>query len=242
MAKKTSIEFDRKRYEEALGFYGKQGLNPQYSYLRLELEFVKGKGTYEFRVDGTGLTSRPTEKYLKRNDLFVTKGISVGIMIEKDAEPGHAPVMYYPILQSDAIPAGYQGLSNTHAEALYNGILEIITGQTSNIGSFPMDEFRVVPEAQPISMVNAAGSALVPTGRIPQWNTEDVLVNLPERFAFAGTQDQKIRISFPATADTDIKAAAGYSAYLVVMAKGWLVEGGTNAAFKVDANPFKNAI
>lgn len=242
---KSTIEFDRSRYREALDFYGsdKNGnLLPQYSFLRFEAKFEKGKGVYEFLVNRPGQGARKTERYLKLNDLFITKGIAIGIMVEKDDKVGHAPVMFYPLLQSDALPAGYQGLANTDAEALYNGLMQIMTGQTTNFGAFPMDEFRVVPETQPLSIVNAAGDALTSAGIIPQWNMEDILVHLPERFAFAGTQDQKIIVSFPADATTDIKAAAGYSVYLTVIVKGWLVEGGTNGKFKVAGNPFSGII
>ena len=242
---KSTIEFDRARYREALDFYGKKengGLLPQYSFLRFEAEFVKGKGVYEFLVNRPGQGVRSTERYLKLNDLFVAKGIAIGLMVEEDAKVGHAPVMFYPLLQSDALPTGYQGLANADAEVLYNGLMQIITGQTANFGAFPMDEFRVVPRTQPNAIVNDAGDALVPSGVIPQWNMEDLLVHLPERFAFAGTQDQKIVVSFPANADTDIKAAAGYSVYLTVIVKGWLVEGGTNNKFKVAQNPFAGII
>jgi hypothetical protein len=90
--------------------------------------------------------------------------------------------------------------------------------------------------------VDETGAALTSAGIIPQWKIEDILYHMPERFAFAGTQDQKIQIAFPATADTDIKAAAGYSAYLTVIVKGWLVEGGTNPKFKTPANPFAGII
>lgn len=241
---KSTIDFDRQRYLEALNFYGRTengALAPQYSYLRFEAKFVKGRGVYEFLVNKPGQSSRNTERYLKLNDLFVTKGLAVGIMVEKDDKPGHAPVMFYPLLQSDAIPAGYQGLANTDAEALYNGLLQIMTGSTNNFGAFPLDEFRVVPQTQPVAMVNAE-DAFVTSGLIPQAKVEDVLFHMPERFAFSGTQDQKIVVSFPANADTDIKAAAGYSAYLVVIAKGWLVEGGTNSKFKTSANPFSAVI
>ena len=238
-----TINFDRERYLEAFNFYGrKYNLNPQYSELRFEAKFVKGNGVYEFLVNRPGQSTRATERYLKQNDLFITKGLQVGIMVETDALPGHAPVMYYPMLQSDAIPTGYNGLSNVHAEALYNGLLAIMTGSTNNFSAFPMDEFRVVPETQPIMVVNESGDAMVPCGIIPQWKADDVMFHMPERFAFAGTQDQKIRISFPATADTDIKGGEGTSAYLVVIVKGWLVEGGTNSALKVDANPFRDII
>lgn len=233
---KQNIDFDRKRYEEALGYYGDFELAPQYSSLRFEAEFVKGKGVYEFLVNRPGQSSRATERYLKQNDLFVTKGIAVGIMVETVGKEGHAPVMYYPVLQSDALPVGYNGLANTDAEALYNGILAIITGSTNNFGAFPLDEFRIVPRTQPIAMVNSDASALIPSGLIPEWSADDVLCHMPERFAFAGTQDQKIQISFPANANTDVKGEAGTKTYLVVTVKGWLVEGGTNSKFKTTSN------
>jgi hypothetical protein len=240
---KKNIEFDRQRYKEALDFYGRKEngmLNPQYSFLRFEAKFEAGKAQYEWLVNQSAGNPRRTERYLKRNDLFIAKGLCVGIMVEADAKPGHGPVMFYPVLDSDALPAGYEGLANADAEALYNGALSIITGQTSNFNAFPLDEFRVVPQTQPVAMVNAAGTALVSSGLIPQWNMEDILYPMPERFVFAGTQDQKIQIAFPALPTTDIKpAAVGHSAYLVVIVKGWLVEGGTSEKFKTaPGNPY----
>lgn len=95
---KTNIRFDRERFEKALNYYGSKGLKPQTAELRLEAEFVKGNGVYSFEVNREG-AKRLTETLLKRNDLFVVKGLFVGLMVETIGKEGHAPILSYPLLQ-----------------------------------------------------------------------------------------------------------------------------------------------
>lgn len=233
---KTNINFDRERFAEVLRYYGPKGLKPQTAQLRLEAKLIKGNGVYSFEVNREG-AKRITEQLLKRNDLFVVKSFFVGTMIETIAKPGHAPILTYPVLET-ALPAGYKGHANADGEAIYNGSMAITTGSAVNYQGLPLRRFRIVPETQPVVILDDS-AALVSAGILPQFDMDSAALNLPERFAFAGTKDQKITITFPANANTDIKAVANTEeAYLVVIVDGWLVEGGTNPDFKEAANPF----
>lgn len=237
---KTNIRFDRERFEKALNYYGSKGLKPQTAELRLEAEFVKGNGVYSFEVNREG-AKRLTETLLKRNDLFVVKGLFVGLMVETIGKEGHAPILSYPLLQTAALPTGYKAFANTDAEAVYSGKMSITTGSAVNYQGLPLRRFRYVPETQPVVVVD--GETLKSAGLIPQFDMDQLLLNLPEQFAFAGTKDQKITISFPANATTDIKPVANTEkAYLVLIVDGWLIEGGTNPSFKQDNNPFASLI
>jgi hypothetical protein len=45
-----SFEFLRKRFDKLNGYYGKKGIAPQLSYLRIEENLENGKGSYQFNL------------------------------------------------------------------------------------------------------------------------------------------------------------------------------------------------
>ena len=235
---RSDIRFDRERFLEVHNYYKKFGLAPQTAQLRFETPIVAGKGFYEIHVNREGgVVQRITETWLKRNDAFVVKSLGVFLMIEDAAKVGSAPLMTYPLLQSDALPAGVAGFATTDAEAIYNGTMSITTGQVANFQGIPLRRFRHVPETQPVVSSGA------PSGLIPQFSSDDMVLNLAERFVFAGTKDQKIRIEFPNNPNMNLAPGnSGFNAYIVVIADGWLVEGGTNHLFQEEGNPIGKAI
>lgn len=227
------IRFNRDRFAKGNNYYGSKGINAQTAQLRIEVPFQTGKGSYD--LDIRKEVKRITEKTLKRNDLFVARAFAVATMVEVDQMPGHSPLLSYP----EAVNA----FANTHGYALYNGDLTMKTGQNVNYSRFPLLPFLNVPETQPFVSDDGADNVAYPL--VPQFNLNDILYELPEEVVFAGTQDHKITIEFPANPKTDIKpkAESGSTAYLVFIVEGWLFEGGTNETYKRDANnPYKNAI
>lgn len=228
------LQFLRERFEKGNRYYGSFGINAQTSQLRIEVPTVKGQGVYDF--DLRKEVKRATEKTLKRNDLFVATAIGVGLMVEANALKGHSPILTYPMLHDVDMPTGVYGFTNNHAEVLYNGVLTLKTGQNVNYSGFPLDKFRVVPETQ--------GSDIT----LAQVKHDDFMYLLPEEVRFAGTQDHKIRVEFPAVANTDIAGPADTTAFIVLVIDGYLYEGATNEKYKTAktetglANPYANAI
>ena len=157
-------------------------------------------------------------------------------MVEANALKGHSPLLTYPMLHDVTMPTGVYGLNNNHAEVLYNGVLTLKTGQNVNYSGFPLDKFRVVPETQ--------GSDIT----LAQVKHDDFMYLLPEEVRFAGTQDHRIRVEFPAVADTDIAGPVGTTVYIVLLIDGYLYEGGTNEKYKTAktaeglSNPYASAI
>ncbi len=234
------IRFNRERFDKGNKYYGAKGINPQTAMLRIEVPFVEGKGSYNF--DLKKAVKRATEKILQRNDLFVARAFGVALMVEDDTRVGHAPLLSYPLLDSDALPAGIHGFTGTDPYIVYNGDLTMKTGQNVNYSRFPLAGFLHVPQTQPVAIVNDEGT-LVPSGIVPEFKLDNILYELPEEVVFAGTQDHKITIDIPADSDTDIAGPEGTTAYLVLLIPGWLYEGGTNEDYKRDsANPYRMAI
>jgi hypothetical protein len=229
----SNIQFDRNRFDLLNNFYGKQGLVPQTSHLTFVEPFVNGKGNYTFKInrDRTS-TSHPIERYLLRNDVLAVKSLFIGIYIEPEVKPGHGVLYSYPVL-TGTLPAGYDGLTTPDAEAVYNGNVEVKTGSVTNFAALPMRVFRNVPETQ------STGTASL---QIPEINWDKVRFNLAESLKFVGTKDQYVNVSFNAVPSTTIQAAAGFKAYLCLIADGWLIEGGTVSENKVEGNPLANVI
>lgn len=232
MKSTRNIQFNRERFDKGNRYYGKQGIAAQTAQLRIEVPTVKGKGVYDFDLKKE--VKRISEKTLKRNDLFIVRAIGLALMVEDPAMPGHAPLYSYPVIKgAAALAGGLKGLATAtghHAFAMYNGAISLKTGQQVNYSAFPTAEFLTIPEVQ------ASDTAL------PQFNQADILVELPEEIALAGTQDHRIQLEFPANANTDLSAEDGADSFIVLIFEGWLYEGATNDKYKTSDNPYRSVI
>ena len=224
----STIEFNRARFEQIKAMFGNNDdYRPQKSQLCFVEPFRKGKGNYQFKVDDVGLTNpHIIARHLARDDQFVAKSIFVGIYIEPTAKPGLGIILTYPMQQSNATPKGYAGLTNPDGEALYNGELQLLTGQVLNYDSFPLHAFRKVPEMQPIPIMGDTG--FVSAGVLPEFDFEKSAVDLPEIVTFRGDGSQKITINFPFLEDSEIKADGDFTAYLIVKVDGWKIQNGAS--------------
>lgn len=247
-----NLEFTRKRFEEILSFYGKQGLAPEFSQIRIENTLVDGQGVYRFdlKKENVGVT----EQNIKRNDLFVVTHVGIFLRVDLTTKPGVAPLLTYPLLENTT--AGIVGFKTKDINGLYAGKLYIATGSTVNVEDMPLSIFNRVPSAQPeiIPYVasaadsnEAAGTAKTITNTLgyknngvdPEFSADDAMFPLAERLAFAGTQDHKVEVSFPTFASADYASAtANTSTKLVFIAYGYKVPGGTDPKFRVAENPF----
>jgi hypothetical protein len=230
---KKNIRFNRERFEQAAGFYGKKSIVPQTAQLRVIVPFVAATGSYKFDVKKDESVKHIVEKLLKRNDLFVARAIGLALMVEADAAKGQSPLLSYPMLDGLALPTGIKGFTDAKAYAVYNGELTMKTGQSINYSRFPTAPFLHVPVTQPASIWN--GTAKVSADVQPSFELENVLVELPEVLVLAGTKEQPITLEFP---PCTIAAPASHTAYAVLIVDGWLLEGGANAEYAVEGNPF----
>ena len=224
----TPIDFQRSRFEQIKAMFGNnEDYRPQKSQLCFVEPFRKGRGNYQFKVDDVGLTNpHVIARHLSRDDMFVAKSLFVGIYIEPTDKPGHGIIITYPMQHSVGVPEGYSGLTNPDGEALYNGELQLLTGQVLNYDSFPLHAFRVVPETQPVPIMGDSG--FVSAGVLPEFNFEKAAIDLPEIVTFRGDGSQKISINFPVLEDSEIKAEADFTAYLIVKVDGWKIQNGAS--------------
>lgn len=257
----TPIEFARRRFVELNEYYGKQGIPPQTSFLRIEEKLVGGKGNYQFNLQKENLSE--LERGLDRNDLFVVLGASIYLRIEDKDRDGVLPPHFFakkgrvtitPATVSD--PAVYTldeyGFLTDDINALYNGNLLIQTGTVVNFQAIPTALFKkqsagiVGTQANYVKDVNNA------------FDLQDSLYVLPERLSLAGTQNHKIQLSFPSFNGSDYSAAqAGngtstsddtiiptthYETKVGLYMLGYLVPGGTDDRFRKAENPFSDVI
>ncbi len=238
------IRFNRERFLKGNRYYAEKGISAQTSQLRIEVPLVNGKGTYD--LDISKEIKKASEKTLKRNDLFVVRAIGLGLMAEDKDKLGHAPLMSYPMLKSNALPKGVAGFNKADANVVYNGFISVKTGQHTNFSHFPTSSFKTVPETQPVAIVNGDGEE-ISAQLVPQFKMDDILFELPEEVKFAGTQDHKIRLELPANSETDYSVSdtddKEYVPHVVLIFEGWLYEGATGQEYKDDkTNPYCDAI
>lgn len=256
----TPIEFARRRFVELNDFYGKQGIPPQTSFLRIEEKLVGGKGNYQFNLQKENLSE--VERGLDRNDLFVVLGASVYLRIEDKDREGVLPPHFFTkkgrVTKTPAStdPAVYTldeyGFLTNDIEAMYNGNLLIQTGTVVNFQAIPTSLFK----KQSAGIVGTQANYLKDVNNA--FDLQDSLYVLPERLTLAGTQNHKIQLSFPSFNGSDYSAAqAGngttttddtiiptthYESRVGLYMLGYLVPGGTDDRFRIEGNPFSDAI
>lgn len=213
-----NLQFNRQKFEKVQNFFKDKKKAPQTSQIRVCVPFVKGQSFYD--IDIKKASKHITNRLLKDNDLFVARAIGIGLMIDDNTMPGHAPILSYPMPADADLPAGIKGFVNQHAQVVYNGTLSIRTGQTVNYSGYPLTGFQYVPETP-------TGVA----GVLPMLSEKYILQELPEELVFDGIKDYSIRVEYPGNANTEIKGEADTTAYLVFIAEGWLVEGGGNMGY-----------
>ncbi len=258
----TNIDFIRNRFAKALDYYGKKGLAPQLSFLRIEENLVNGNGVYSFNIRKENLS--PVERNLRRNDLFLTLGLSVMVRIEDGDRAGVLPVMTSvkkgretKTAATASDPCIYTvdapGFETDDIKALYNGALSVQTQTTVNFEAMPASLF--LRESANIEGLQANYNKDTNN----EFDIESNIKTLAEELIFAGTQDHKIVMSFPSFAGSNYQALQGgngtstsddtkipntnYQSKIVFFALGYLIPGGTDDRFKNDpSNPYSGAI
>lgn len=237
-----NIQFQRNRFEKVLSYYGKQGIAPEISVIRIDEKLVNGQGVYNFNLKKEILSAG--ESNLKRNDLFVVDSLGVFLTIKDTTKPGTEQILSFVQLEN---AAGIDGFTTNDINALYNGALHIATGTTVNVNAMPCSLFEKIPNRQPelIMGVKSDDSALLGTNGVKaSFSLEDTVVDMAEELIFAGTQDHKVQVSFPTFASANYQTtAANCETYIIFVAVGYRVIGGTSEQYKNDpANPYASAI
>lgn len=240
MEHKIEISFLRKRFEEVNNYYGKnQGIPPYQSIIRIEERLKNGQGTYEFNLRKEEL--RPWESNLLRNDLFVVTHLGIMLSIQDPAKPGTDSLLSYALTNSaDNSPV----FATKDINALYNGFLSVETGTVVNMSNFPLGLFKHIPMVQPSILALDDGEGNT-TGNLnqPAFEFLNMLHPMAERLTLTGTQDHRIRITFPTFPAADYSAGENIETKVVFIALGYRVPGGTAQKFKDDTNnPFAAAI
>lgn len=232
----------RANFDRGSAYYKLQGIIPQRAKLRIVGKLVDGVDRVKFVVTKEEGTKHPIEMLLGKTDLFVAQSMGLGLMIEADATPGLHPIYSYPVQGGKHLPTALKGFENGNVFAVYNGKLVMRTGNTVNLGRFPLDECLYIPETQPCQLVNAAATDYVPAGLLPAFNIENIMVQLEENLYLTGTKSQPLDIEFPLVADFGVPADC--TAYAVLVIDGWIYETGATEEMKLDvkgvSNPYKD--
>lgn len=252
----SDINFQRQRFEKVCSYYGKKGIAPQLSLLRIEENLQNGKGEYIFDLKKENISA--VERNLKRNDLFVTLAIGVGLRIENSERPFTTTPMFdvvvsaYDYSDSNTRTPLFEGFKTSDINALYNGSLYISTGTTVNFQDMPLALFK-----RSQGQTFARGNEYAIEEKSGKFNFENDLKAMAEEIIFSGTQDHTIKINFPTFPTSDYQALQSGSriadsteyadddnraAKVVFMALGYRVIGGTLPSYREDANPYKDCI
>ena len=242
----ANIEFLRRRFEKPNNYYGKQGLAPQLSLLRIEEDLVNGKGVYEFDLKKNILSG--CEKNLKRNDLFITCSIGLATRIEDEDKPNvlvpnFSPQIADTTASGSAVTVNVPGFNTNDILALYNGSMYISTGNIVNFSDLPTSLFL---------KQQSDDTTIIPTGKAIRnkvFSFENDLRTMAEEIVFAGTQDHTIKVSFPTYASSDYSAAQAkdangdvishYKTKICLLVLGYRIVNGTNEQYRNDeANPY----
>lgn len=252
----SNIQFVRDRFEKVNNYYGKKGLSPQLSLLRIEEDLVDGQGLYEFNIRKENLS--PVERNLKRNDLFVTIAMGIATRIENPSKPNISVPNFSPIMGQVYDNSGTktilsEGFETSDIMALYNGSLRITTGTTVNFEDMPTALFlqQQSDDITKTSTSNAAFKANEIRSKI--FDFESQLKTMSEEMTFAGTQDHKISVNFPTfagakygavQAGTSASPTTNYKTKIIFLALGFRVLGGTEQEYKMDEkhNPYSICI
>ena len=195
-----------KKWQSVQKWCAENGITAQESVIRVAMPLIDGNGQYDFNILESNSRRYLTDKTLNRNDLFIPYGMQTFIAFEEvDAAgnpKGKAPM--YPYAPKAGVQNPY-GFMTDDIEALYNGMLTISFGQTEVNRSFPMLNFKRVPEAQPIGIYN--GEAFVDSGIQPEFNLDDVLYQDIPNYYFAGSEAIAIKANFEANGSSFAIAA-----------------------------------
>jgi hypothetical protein len=250
----ANIEFLRNRFQRVNNYYGKKGLSPQLSLIRIEENLVNGQGVYNFDLKKENTSA--VERNLKRNDLFVTLALGVGTRIEIIEKPNStlvdfSPRICYPLQSSGTGPAeGAIGFATEDINAMYNGTLYIATGTTVNFNDLPMNLFLSKEDRERIYQYNPSGQTQYIFNGGKKYAFENQLKTMAEEITFSGTQDHVVKVSFPTFATSDYQAidpTAGsgtntYQSKIVFLALGYRVVGGTQPQYNEASNPYADCI
>lgn len=228
------IRYNNDRLKMGNDFYSKFGITAQTAQIRIEETLVDGQANYSFDIKKA--VKAVHEKVIKNNDLFLVRAHGLFLTIEKNDRPGSGLLLTYPLVQSNALPAHIKGFDTGDVAAIYNGSLTVMVDNTVINQEFPTNEFLHIPEVQPISIVNAAGTALISAEILPQFKLENGLFELPEVLAYPGNHEVSLRLNTPIVADSDLSTTAGYTAKVVYIAEGWNFAGGAKPEYKKPEN------
>lgn len=230
MARIDNPQFTLDRVKSAFKYYAGKGVAPMQSIIRVENALVDGRGSYSFNLKKDKSLLGPAEVSMDQWDLFIATHLFIGFRIDAKAKPGMAPMLTYAMLGDSANNTSCVGFKTPDAEALYNGVLSIMTNNVANLENFPLSLFKFVPQTQ------ADGATVV-----PEFNISDVAVQTPEQFVFSGNAQHNVKIDFPveptASFAADAATPSDYEAKVVLEVYGYNIKGGAAEAFREAANP-----
>lgn len=196
----------QKKWQSVQKWCAENNVTAQESVIRVAMPLIDGNGQYDFNILESNSRRYLTDKTLNRNDLFIPYGMQCFIAFEEVDAAGNpkGKATMYPYAPKAGVQYAY-GFMTEDIEALYNGMLTISFGQTEVNRSFPMLNFKHVPETQPIGIYN--GTKFVNSGLQPEFKLDDVLYQDVPNYYFAGSEAISIKANFEANGSSFAIAA-----------------------------------
>lgn len=131
------------------------------SSLRAEVDLADGTGQLIFDFRNAKGIKQPTEMLLNENDLFRVLEVDFSIASRLTANPAIRVPQTYPNpivfdTELDDAPAGT--FDTTHLEAIWNGWLSYIKGDTTYIKALMLDAARFVSQTQQSAATNRSST------------------------------------------------------------------------------------
>jgi hypothetical protein len=179
----VGVVSERKLFEALKVKYKGKGM-PSPSYLRIEVPLINTSGNYAFDIKKNG-NEKATEVKLDRNDLFVCTRLAFYLLKEDSTKIGLARLQTYP----NATYFGtLSGFTVAHLETIYNGYMQLKTGQRVNIEKLSMQEFKFVQTSQESASNSITNS---------EWNISEYTYRGAEDIYLHGTKSHELTVNFP---------------------------------------------
>jgi len=233
-AKGLTVSTDRERaiFNRLSEKYKQTGQIVTPGFVRIEKKIQNGNPKYDFQILRDTNSDFVTEQKLDRNDKFLATHLGILLMNRIFLIAGEGGDTESPIGQEVLQTYPNAEVFESRAadlEALYNGKLSIMVGQTKYVEALDTRRFRYVPTSQQI----IAGNGATPTElniaiiRQSEQHENSGFISLTPQIEFDGDQKNQITLEAPIDArhviqNTGRGTLKGES-YLVLMMRGFLV-------------------
>jgi hypothetical protein len=165
----------------------------QQSSLRAEVELIDGTGVYTFDFSSKKASTKiGTEVLLPDNDLFRVMEVDFSIASRLTSNKALRVPQRYPnpiVFDSELDDAPAGTFDDRHLEALFNGWLSYVKGDTTYLKALFLDKARFVPQTQQSALTNRSST-----------EEDSYLITVERPFSMVGADLGSLNLNIPEAA------------------------------------------